>query len=141
MNFTQNNISVSSKEKNPERLCIGNIPKEKSSTEVLEKLKELTYGIKDFYYDNGEHRDSGIAFVSYQTHVMAKNSHTALIRMSTKIWSGAKLSIKWAWKENSVDENVMNQVIFALNLTFTRYILQNNPFVPFIISGAKKLNE
>lgn len=104
------------------RLFVGNIPKNKSKTEIFEEFSKRADGLIEVIVygsaDNPKLKNRGFAFLEYDTH---KNASAAKRRLTTgrvRVWQ-CDIIVDWADPQEEPDETTMAKVkvLYVRNLT------------------------
>ncbi|XP_076466503.1 heterogeneous nuclear ribonucleoprotein Q-like isoform X1 [Babylonia areolata] len=104
------------------RLFVGNIPKNKSKTEIFDEFSKRADGLTEVIVygsaDNPKLKNRGFAFLEYDTH---KNASAAKRRLTTgrvRVWQ-CDIIVDWADPQEEPDETTMAKVkvLYVRNLT------------------------
>lgn len=96
------------------RLFVGNIPKNKTKSEIIKAMNEITEGVVDaivYSHCKDKTKNRGFAFVEYASHKEAAMARRKLLPGKTELW-GNQIAVDWADPEPEVDEETMSKVSY-----------------------------
>ncbi|UYV62547.1 HNRNPR, partial [Cordylochernes scorpioides] len=103
------------------QLFVGNIPKSKGRSEIMEEFSKLTSGLKDVIVysspDDPKKKNRGFCFLEYDSHRSAAMAKRRLGMGRMRIW-GCDIIVDWADPQEEPDQETMSKVkvLYVSNL-------------------------